>query len=150
MASILCVGDEPALNRSRAAVLRTTGCDVTESGSSGALLLLHTHPFDMVLLCHTVPAETFANITNAAKHLAKPPQIVVIDSPFGTVSPAPDGVLRIDPFEGPRLLAEKVCHSLDVPAPFHPSSPAKPVAAAMPIASIDFHRHADKTVLRRQ
>lgn len=57
MLSILAVGQDSRLLATRAEVLRQTGADVVQAGSSGAVELLEKMRFDVVVLCHTVNAK---------------------------------------------------------------------------------------------
>jgi hypothetical protein len=122
MSAILCVGDKPALNHSRAAVLRTTGCRVDEIESSAAVPLLNGLAYDMVVLCHTVPANAAAQIVAGARTLARRPKLVRIGSPFGDPAQAADDVFHVDPSDGPRAMVERVCRAFDLPAPVRPAS----------------------------
>jgi hypothetical protein len=141
MPRILCIGEEPALTRSRAAVLRTTSCDVLESDAACAMPLLLAHPaqpWDMVLLCHTVLAADAAALVLAAQSLPSLPLVLRLSSPFGDAHVERDGVLWIGPFEGPRKLAAHVCRLLSLPPPIAPR-PARfplltlPLSAAHPL-----------------
>ncbi len=65
MASILLVGEEELLLESRAAVLRTTGAEIQCCRPESALALQSIRPSDVIILCHSLPREFCAAITEA-------------------------------------------------------------------------------------
>ena len=57
MSTVLLVGDDEFLLETRAAVVRTTGAETLWCRSDSVLEIQHRRPFDVVILCHSLPAE---------------------------------------------------------------------------------------------
>jgi CheY-like chemotaxis protein len=57
MSTILSIGEDEFLLETRAAVLRGTGADILCSDVASALSLLDKQIFDLVILCHSIPAH---------------------------------------------------------------------------------------------
>ena len=55
MPTILLVGADQTLLRTRAAVLRKTGCNTVCATANSALLLQEEYRCEIIVLCHTVP-----------------------------------------------------------------------------------------------
>jgi CheY-like chemotaxis protein len=55
MPAILLIGEDDFLLETRAAVLRCAGADITRADMSSAIVRLAKQPFDVVILCHSVP-----------------------------------------------------------------------------------------------
>src|ERR1700733_1233627 len=53
---ILLAGQDPRLLKTRAAVLKKTGAEVVFCNASEALKVVASKTFDLVVLCHSVPA----------------------------------------------------------------------------------------------
>ncbi len=66
MRSILAVGSDEGLLRTRVAVLQRTRADVTHANPEIALRILVTTPFDLVVLCHSVSLGDTVRIADAA------------------------------------------------------------------------------------
>jgi len=57
MPTVLLVGDDEFLLETRAAVVRTTGANTLCCSSKSALEIQQHQPCDVVILCHSLPAE---------------------------------------------------------------------------------------------
>ena len=65
MSTVLLVGEDQILLRTRAAVVRTTGAATLCSDQSSALAVLRKHPCELVILCHTLRPELRSSIAGA-------------------------------------------------------------------------------------
>lgn len=79
--SILCVGEDPELLKTRAAVLRSAGAAVEWSLSRNALETLRQRCFDAIVVCHTVKCADAGRIFEAA-HMQYAGALVVRVMPF--------------------------------------------------------------------
>jgi CheY-like chemotaxis protein len=66
MLTILAVGEDSQLLRSRAGVLRRSGANVVCSTGAAALKLIADWEFNLIVLCHSVTTSDAAQITTAA------------------------------------------------------------------------------------
>jgi hypothetical protein len=90
MRSILAVGSDEGLLRTRVAVLERTKADVTHASPETALKLLATTPFDLVVLCHSVSLADTIRIADAAHRWA---DVYALQLVTGALwSPSYDGV----------------------------------------------------------
>ena len=62
MGKILSVGRDPALLRTRHAVLQQTGAEVCSATSEEALRLLELGYFDLLILCHSLTDASVAEL----------------------------------------------------------------------------------------
>ncbi len=85
--SILCVGDDPELLRTRAEVLRGAGAVVEGLPSRNALSALRQERFDVVVVCHSVKGTDAERIYEAA-HAGYAQTVVVRVMPFWIGDPA--------------------------------------------------------------
>ncbi len=65
MSIVLLIGEDDTLLGTRAAVLRTTGTETVSTSAGGALGKLAERACDLVVLCHSLTAETCAGLTEA-------------------------------------------------------------------------------------
>jgi DNA-binding response OmpR family regulator len=68
MYRILLAGDDLRLLETRAAVLEKTGSEVRWASRMEAEFFLRKEPFDMLILCHTLPAEQRNRLMMFARH----------------------------------------------------------------------------------
>ncbi len=66
MFSILCIGEDVELLKSRKDLLRTTGSEVQCSRSDESLATLEQRQFDLVVVCHSVRCGEAEQIYEAA------------------------------------------------------------------------------------
>jgi hypothetical protein len=66
MFSILCIGEDVELLKSRTDLLRTTGSEVQCSRSAESLAALERRKFDLVVVCHSVRCGQAEQIYEAA------------------------------------------------------------------------------------
>jgi CheY-like chemotaxis protein len=66
MLTILAVGEDPNLLRTRAEVLRMTGANVLCSSGAAALKYITEWEFDLIVLGHSVPQQDAERISEAA------------------------------------------------------------------------------------
>jgi CheY-like chemotaxis protein len=76
---ILLAGQDPRLLSTRAAVLKKTGAEVVSCNASEALKVVESKTFDLVVLCHSVPAGEAEMIADSSrKHSDKTRVLLVI------------------------------------------------------------------------
>jgi hypothetical protein len=115
MRSILAVGSDEGLLRTRVAVLQRTKASVTHANPETALKLLATTPFDLVVLCHSVSLADTVRIAEAAHRWADVYALQLVSGALW--SPSYDGV----PVDGlcesePSRLVERVMKLLPIKA----------------------------------
>lgn len=81
MFSILCIGEDVELLKSRMDLLRATGSEVQGSRSDESLATLERRQFDLVVVCHSVRAGQAERIYEAA-HRNKEATVVLRLMPF--------------------------------------------------------------------
>jgi len=123
MSSILSVGNDAILTKSRAAVLATAlQASVSVTDPPAALLLLRDHIFDLVVLCHTVSSDQAAILLQAARNQSPPAKTLIVDPLFsGALSTSRTGE-RTGPSADPAVLvaqAKKLLAQVDHIAPDH-------------------------------
>jgi hypothetical protein len=77
-ASILLVGDEYCLKRSRAQLLAGSA-KVTIAGSRDAETAIASQPYNLIVLCQTVPEYRVRRVLNLASKIEPRPAIMVIN-----------------------------------------------------------------------
>ena len=79
MRKILLAGQDSRLLRTRADVLKKTGAEVVSCNASEALKVVESKTFDLVVLCHSVPAGEAEMIADSSrKHSDKTRVLLVI------------------------------------------------------------------------
>ena len=68
MMTILTIGEDSLLLKTRAEVLSKSGSNVVCSNSASALKFIEEWEFDLVVLCHSVGRAEAMQITDAAHH----------------------------------------------------------------------------------
>ena len=79
MSAILLIGEDEFLLETRAAVLRPTGAETVCSNVSSVMPLLESKPFDLAILCHSVPDHLCQTLTEVI-HLNWPSTRVLLVS----------------------------------------------------------------------
>jgi hypothetical protein len=78
--TILSVGEDFDLLKTRAEVLRRTGANVLCSSGRSALKFIGEWEFDLIVLCHTVAQEDAGRITKAAHSLGAKTLVLLVVS----------------------------------------------------------------------
>ncbi len=98
MLTAIQIGADPALLWSRAAILETTGLRVVNAeGVPQAMEHLWGVPFEMVILCHSLPAAHRRQIVAAARRRNPSVPILLIDRTGAAVRDGIDWVLDPEP-----------------------------------------------------
>lgn len=114
MPSILSVGNDAILTKSRAAVLATAlQASVIVSEPSDALLLLRDQTFDLVVLCHTVSPEQADVLLLAARSQPLPPKTLLVDPLFSSSFCTTSTGERLGPSADPIILVAQAKHLLN-------------------------------------
>jgi hypothetical protein len=126
VASILSVGNDSTLTKSRGAVLATAlEAEVVAVDPPVALLLLRDQRFDLVVLCHTVTPEQGGILLQAARNQSPPAKTLLVDPLFsGSLTISQTGE-RIGPSADPAVLVTQAKQLLG-----HVKQPAEHRAAA--------------------
>jgi CheY-like chemotaxis protein len=99
LTSILAVGQDPELLESRSAILRAAGCVTVQASSiSDAIKQFMAGDFDLVLLCHSIPAPERLGLTGLIRATGSLTPIVTVVPLTGQVSAAfADTTIAADP-----------------------------------------------------
>jgi hypothetical protein len=81
--NVLCVGDDPMLNGTRAAVLRSMGMNVQQTDSSHAARLLQRDRFDLVVVCWSVVESEVERLCHAVEHCVPAPSVLRVNGLAG-------------------------------------------------------------------
>ena len=81
MSNILAIGSDSALLYTRSLVLERTGAEVIRVGPDRAMAMLRTGSFDLVVLCHSLGAETVLRICSEVRAARMPARLLVLLSP---------------------------------------------------------------------
>src|SRR5947199_4036647 len=105
----LSVGRDPLLLQTRGQVLRKDGYTVASTASSDqALQQFVAGDFDMVILCHSIPAQERERLADAIHRHSPNTPVVVVAAGFSGKDPAADAVIENEPAtllrELPKLL----------------------------------------------
>jgi DNA-binding NtrC family response regulator len=111
----LSVGRDPLLLQTRGQVLRSDGYSVSSTVSAEqALQQFKAGDFDVVILCHSIPARERARLADAIHSHSPNTPVVVVAAGFGGKDRAADAVIENEPTtllqELPRLLANAPEH----------------------------------------
>lgn len=79
MSAILLIGEDEFLLETRAAVLRPIGAEMVCTNVSSAMPLLERKPFDVAILCHSIPDHLCQTLTEVI-HLNWPSTRVLLVS----------------------------------------------------------------------
>lgn len=78
---VLSAGTDPALLNSRNAVLLHLGCTLRSVRSASEVIReLFDGDFDLVVLCHTIPARDREKVVEAARHCRPSTPVIVVAS----------------------------------------------------------------------
>jgi hypothetical protein len=86
MSAILCIGKDPQLLGTRAALLRLTGAEVFTSDLHDAPAALDQRNFDLVLLCHSFSIDEALQMQEAVHRQFPRMQVVRLTSSRGVGS----------------------------------------------------------------
>jgi CheY-like chemotaxis protein len=82
--SILCVGEDPELLKTRAMLLQRLNAEVKWTTSiREALEYLSNENFDLIVLCHSLKESDTTGISNAVRMRQPPPNVLSISKSFG-------------------------------------------------------------------
>ena len=82
--SILCVGEDPELLKTRAMLLQRLNAEVKWTTSiREALVYLSNENFDLIVLCHSLKESNAAAISDAIRKRQPPPIVLSISKSFG-------------------------------------------------------------------
>jgi DNA-binding response OmpR family regulator len=102
----LAVGRDPALLETRTLVLQSDGYKVISAYSvRQALEQLEAVEPDVVILCHSLPAQHRERLTDAVRGRSSKTRVVVIGAEFGSDAKFVDAVLNTEPRHMLRELA---------------------------------------------
>jgi hypothetical protein len=114
MPSILSVGNDAVLTKSRAAVLATAlQASVIVADPPAALLLLRDQRFDLVVLCHTVSSDQAGILLQAARNQSPPAKTLLVDPLFSGALVTSKTGERTGPSADPAVLVAQAKHLLD-------------------------------------
>jgi CheY-like chemotaxis protein len=77
---ILLAGQDPRLLSTRAAVLKKTGAEVVSCNASEALQLMELRRFDLVVLCHSLPAGEAEMIADSSRKHSDKTRVLLVTS----------------------------------------------------------------------
>jgi len=105
MLTILLVGLDDSLLKTRGLVLRQLATNVIKAAPDKALGLLEAQRFDLVVLCHTITVQQSKAIISVA-HAAIPkiPVVQVLGTPFAETYDGVDADATVD--RGPHQLVQ--------------------------------------------
>lgn len=106
---LLSIGADPSVLATRSDVLKRAGYLVsTASSETSARTILEQSDFDMVLICHSLPAVDRQKVIGVARSAAKSPKIVAIHR--GEKEAAADGAVHS--LDGPDKLLQCIAEVL--------------------------------------
>jgi len=110
---ILCVGQQRNLLAVRDTVLRTEGYRVIEAYSADeALRIFASTDVDIVVICHSIPAQSRRRLVTAMKELRPLTPVVALHEAFDYITEAD---LSVDQLSGPEILLEGLASLLKKP-----------------------------------
>lgn len=128
MLTILSVGEDSHLLRTRAEVLRRTGADVLSSTGAAADRFILQWEFDVIVLCHSMQERDVKRIAQAAQARSAKTRILLI---------SPDGFSTVE-----------IANIVRVAATFDPGGLLRSVSELLNPENGDGHKQPAATVAR--
>ena len=115
MSTILLIGEDELLLRTRDAVLRTIGVATVTASSASALAIQTKLPCDLIIFCHSVPAQVAAALSETIRARWPGTPILRMTSLRTWESPDPNGVAESIASADPERLVKRTAELLGTP-----------------------------------
>ena len=110
MSAILLIGEDEFLLETRAAVIRPIGAETVCTDVASAISFMESHPFDVAVLCHSIPDHLRKTLTAIIRQSWPATRILLVSPSGNWEDQAADGIEVCPP--NPERLIERTVELL--------------------------------------